>query len=159
MGSIKKLYLDTRFRNSGEHYNAEFVLPLDVEMQNVQSVVLAGCTFTNTLDTVLQDVNENLYFIAQCNRTIQTGVNNIVTLAYTTWATQKIDETCNRFYIRAQLPARRDFMVTLINGIYSPSALADELMRALRTVPELNNMIVSWMDPVPNAESPGFLDS
>ena len=149
MGSIKKLYLDTRFRNSGEHYNAEFVLPLDVETQNVQSVVLAGCTFTNTLDTVLGDVNEHLYFLAQYNRTIQTGINNVVTLAYTTGATQKIDDTCNRFYIRAQLPARRDFIVTLINGIYSPSGLADELMRALRTVPELSNVVVSWMTPVP----------
>ena len=149
MGSIKKLYLDTRFRSSGEHYNAEFVLPLDVETQNVQSVVLAGCTFTNTLDTVLGDVNEHLYFLAQYNRTIQTGINNVVTLAYTTGATHKIDDTCNRFYIRAQLPARRDFIVTLINGIYSPSGLADELMRALRTVPELSNVVVSWMTPVP----------
>ena len=107
MGSIKKLDLDTRFRSSGEHYNAEFVLPLDVETQNVQSVVLAGCTFTNTLDTVLSDVNENLYFLAQYNRTIQTGINNVVTLAFTTGATQKIDETGNRFYIRSSCPHAR----------------------------------------------------
>jgi len=145
MGSIKKLYLDTRFRNSGEHYNAEFVLPLDVETQNVQSVVLAGCTFTNTLDTVLEDVNENLYFLAQYNRTIQTGVNSTVTLAYTTGGSQKIDETCNRFYIRAQLPTRRDFIVTLINGVYTPTALAAEIQRALRAVPELSSMEVQWI--------------
>ena len=116
MGSIKKLYLDTRFRNSGEHNNAEFVLPLDVETQNVQSVVLAGCTFTNTLDTVLSDVNENLYFLAQYNRTIQTGVNSTVTLAFTTGARQQIDETCNKLYMRSRFPAPR------ISSSNSPTA-------------------------------------
>ena len=72
-------------------------------------------------------------------------MNSTVTLAYTTGGSQKIDETCNRFYIRAQLPTRRDFIVTLINGVYTPTALAAEIQRALRAVPELSSMEVQWI--------------
>ena len=63
--SYRKLFIDSRWRSSGEHNDFTIELTDDVDTTRTSSVYLASCSFSNTVQTVLQDVNDRLYAIVQ----------------------------------------------------------------------------------------------
>ena len=63
--SYRKLFIDSRWRSSGEHNDFTIELTDDVDTTRTTSVYLASCSFANTFETVLQDVNDRLFLVAQ----------------------------------------------------------------------------------------------
>ena len=60
---IRKLFVDSRSRISGDHNNFTIQLPQDIETTPRASVYLVGCAFGNVFMTVTKDVNDRFYWM------------------------------------------------------------------------------------------------
>ena len=63
--TYKKIFIESRWRTSGDNNDFTIELPDDVDTTRTTSVYLASCSFANTFETVLPGVNDNLYAIVQ----------------------------------------------------------------------------------------------
>jgi hypothetical protein len=143
MNSIRKLYLDSRFRSSGTHSDASFELPIDIELRSTMSMVLGGMSFVNALDTVMEGVNQNLYFQARFNSRI-TALTDTVTFGVCNDSNQGVDSTRNMFYLKTRT---RDFAVRIPDGEYTPQSFASILEQKLQEAGCA--VLVTWTDPDP----------
>ena len=64
-GNYRKVFVDSRWRISGEHNDFSIVLPDDVNTTRTASVYVASCSFSNTFETVTTGVNDKLYLITR----------------------------------------------------------------------------------------------
>ena len=67
--NYRQLFVDSRWRSSGSHNDFTIELPNDVDTTRTSSVYLASCSFSNTFETVLPNVNDKLFLIAWTRRT------------------------------------------------------------------------------------------
>ena len=63
--NYRKLFVDPRWRSSGSHNDFTIELPNDVDTTKTSSVYPASCSFSNTFETVLPNVNDRLFLIAE----------------------------------------------------------------------------------------------
>jgi hypothetical protein len=63
--NYRKLFVDSRWRSSGDHNDFTIELPNDVDTTRTSSVYLASCSFSNTFETVLPGVNDRLYVVSE----------------------------------------------------------------------------------------------
>jgi hypothetical protein len=65
---IRKLFIDSRHRSSGDHNNFTVELPRDVDTSRTSSMYLGSCSFSNTMETVSVGVNDRLFVVADTGR-------------------------------------------------------------------------------------------
>ena len=63
--TYKKIFIDSRWRTSGDNNDFTIELTDDVDTTRTTSVYLASCSFANTFETILPGVNDNFYVVAQ----------------------------------------------------------------------------------------------
>ena len=63
--NYRKLFVDSRWRSSGSHNDFTIELPNDVDTTRTSSVYLASCSFSNTFETILPNVNDKLFLLAE----------------------------------------------------------------------------------------------
>jgi hypothetical protein len=61
-GNFRKVFIDSRWRSRGEHYDFDIELPQDVVTTSTTVVYVASCSFSNTFETVGPG-NDRLYVI------------------------------------------------------------------------------------------------
>jgi hypothetical protein len=59
---FRKVFIDSRWRTRGEHYDFDIELPQDVVTTSTSVVYVASCSFSNTFETVGPG-NDKLYFM------------------------------------------------------------------------------------------------
>jgi hypothetical protein len=62
MPTFRKVFVDSRWRSRGEHYDFDIELPQDVVTKPTTVVYVASCSFSNTFETV-GPANDRLYVI------------------------------------------------------------------------------------------------
>ena len=60
---FRKVFIDSRWRNSGAHNDFTVELPQDVDTTATASVYVASLSFSNTLETVTAGVDNKLYIV------------------------------------------------------------------------------------------------
>ena len=63
--SFRKIFIDSRWRTTGNHNDFQIELPNDVATTATTTVYLASCSFSNTFQTVTAGVNDKLYVLTQ----------------------------------------------------------------------------------------------
>ena len=99
---FRKIFIDSRWRTTGNHNDFQIELPNDIATTATTTVYLASCSFSNTFQTVTAGVNDKLYLLSQ---TLNNGQ-----------------------LIGAPFPE----IVVVEPGIYTGSTLAAELQTKLR---------------------------
>jgi hypothetical protein len=107
------------------------------------SMVLGGMSFVNALDTVMEGVNQNLYFQARFNSRI-TALTDTVTFGVCNDSNQGVDSTRNMFYLKTRT---RDFAVRIPDGEYTPQSFASILEQKLQEAGCA--VLVTWTGPDP----------
>ena len=84
--NFRKIFIDSRWRNSRGHNDFSIELPSDVDTTCTTSVYLASCSFSNTFETILSNVNDWFYFVSRSATHVPSVVasnNKVYTLANT----------------------------------------------------------------------------
>ena len=75
--AYRRLFLDSRFRNSGTHADFSIELPDDVMTSRTSSVYVASCSFANAFKAIMSS-NQLLYvtYTANLTKTTTQSVSN-----------------------------------------------------------------------------------
>ena len=78
-GRFRKVFIDSRWRSSGDHNDFSIELPLDVDTTATASVYVASLSFSNPLETVTTNVDNKLYLLLRTPENLPTA--NIVAIS------------------------------------------------------------------------------
>ena len=82
--NFRKIFINSRWRNSGGHNDFSIELPSDVDTTRTTSVYVASCSFSNTFETILSNVNDRFYFVSRTTNHVPSVVasnNKVYVLA------------------------------------------------------------------------------
>ena len=154
--NYRKLFVDSRWRSSGNHNDFTIELPNDVDTTRTSSVYLASCSFSNTFETVLPGVNDRLYVVSEdaTDRAPAASAGNL--FLYALYKKER--------YVRTVTSANQKLYVMLLStaggggnpyilytctvapGVYTVETLAAALQTALAQFLS-QNPTVAWQEP------------
>ena len=149
--NYRKLFIDSRWRSSGDHSDFTIELPDDVDTTRTSSVYLASCSFANTFETVLQGVNDNLFAIVQdaANAPRVTPSNEWLYLLYRRdRLLPQITSANNQVYIMllntSVSPGFVLYSATVDPGTYTVEQFATKLGTAVESV--IKDSTLAWQE-------------
>ena len=150
--NYRKLFVDSRWRSSGSHNDFTIELPNDVDTTRTSSVYLASCSFSNTFETVLPNVNDRLFLIAEDASDAVPAPNGLSLYALyrkERYLRQVTDDNKNLYLMLQEdtgvsAPVYTLYQLTLPAVLYTVEYFADVLQNTLRTV--VTNATVAWQE-------------
>jgi hypothetical protein len=152
--NYRKLFVDSRWRSSGDHNDFVIELPNDVDTTRTSSVYLASCSFANTFETVLPGINDTLYALVEDARDrvpVPTANNRYLYVLYKEERyLRPLTEDNKKLYLFMQLdpgvvaPTYTLYQLTLPVNLVTVEQLASVLQNTLRTI--VTNATVAWQE-------------
>ena len=141
--NYRKLFVDSRWRTSGSHNDFTIELPNDVDTTRTSSVYLASCSFSNTFETILPNVNDTLFLIAVDASDAVPAPNglSLYALYRKDRYLPQITSSNNKLYVMLLSTAGvgdKPYILhtcTVAPGLYTVEAFAGALQTALRQHP------------------------
>jgi hypothetical protein len=147
-----KVFIDSRWRSSGTHADFTIELPRDIDTSRTASVYVASCSFSNTFETIIEDLNDRFYFLSEDNiHAPPVPLGGMFYALYKWDARFVVTQDNSILYYLSRTPGEggqgSTFGLTnarLSPGVYTGAQMAEELQRRIRGMAD-DTATVTWV--------------